>query len=103
MAQLVKLNREEVAKLLLEDKSDFFLVVSHDMERDKSLGRRRIDKGKSIVLVRNSKTFILNKDDEDTDSFSILSLYSAFQKDIFNIEPRGIKHDMLLIPYKLLE
>ncbi len=103
MAQLVKLNREQVAKLLLEDKCDFFLVVSHDLEKDKSLGKRRIDKRNSIVLVSDSKTFVLNKDNDGEDSFSILSLYSALQRDVFNIEPRGIKHDMMLIPYKVLK
>lgn len=103
MAQLIKLNREEAVKLLLEDKCDFFLVVSHDLEKDKSLGKRRIDKRNSIVLVSDSKTFVLNKDNDDTDSFSILSLYSVLQKDIFNIETKGIKHDMMLVPYKLLE
>ncbi len=103
MAQIIKLNREEVERLLLEDKFDFFLVVSHDLEKDKSLGKRRIDKNSSIVLVSNSKTFVLNRDNEAEDSFSILSLYTALQKDIFNIESRGIKHDMMLIPYNLLE
>lgn len=103
MAQLVKLDREQAIRLLLEDKCDFFLVVSHDLEKDKSLGKRRIDKNKSVVLVSDSKTFILNKDNDDTDSFSMLSLYSVLQKDIFNIEPRGVKHDMLLVPYKLFE
>lgn len=29
MAQLIRLNREEAVKLLLEDKCDIFLVVSH--------------------------------------------------------------------------
>lgn len=103
MAQLVRLNREEAVKLLLENKCDFFLVVSHDLEKDKSLGKQRIDKSNSIVLVSDSKTFVLNMDNDDKDSFSILSLYTALQKDIFNIESRGIKHDMMLIPYKLLE
>lgn len=103
MAQIIRLDREEAVKLLLEDKCDFFLVVSHDLEKDESLGKRRIDKSKSVVLVSDSKTFVLNKDNEDEDSFSMLSLYTAFQKDIFNIESRGIKHDMMLVPYKLLE
>lgn len=103
MAQLVKLDREQAIKMLLEDKCDFFLVVSHDLEKDKSLGKRRIDKSNSVILVGDSKTFVLNKDNDDTDSISMLSMYSALQRDIFNIEPRGIKHDMLLIPYKLLE
>jgi len=103
MAQIIKLNREEVERLLLEDKFDFFLVVSHDLEKGKPLGKRRVDKNSSIVLVSNSKTFVLNKDNEHEDSFSILSLYTALQKDIFNIESRGIKHDMMLIPYNFLE
>lgn len=103
MAQLIRLNREETIKLLLEDKFDFFLVVSHDLEKDKSLGKRRIDKNNGIILVGDSKSFVLNKDNEEDDTFSILSLYTALQKDIFNIESRGIKHDMLLVPYKLFE
>lgn len=103
MAQLIKLDREQAVKLLLEGNCDFFLVVSHDLEKDKSLGKRRIDKRNSIILASDSKTFVLNKDNDDTDSFSMLSLYSVLQKDIFNIEPRGIKHDMMLMPYKLLE
>ncbi|WP_313184765.1 hypothetical protein [Lacrimispora sp.] len=103
MAQLIRLNREEAAKLLLEDKCDIFLVVSHDLEKDKPLGKKRVDRNNGIILVSDSKTFVLNKDNDGEDSFSILSLYSALQRDVFNIEPRGIKHDMMLIPYKLLE
>lgn len=103
MAQLIRLNREEAVKLLLEDKCDIFLVVSHDLEKDKPLGKKRIDRNNGIILVSDSKTFVLNKDNEEEDSFSILSLYTALQKDIFNIESRGIKHDMMLIPYKLLK
>lgn len=103
MAQIIRLNREEAIKLMLEDKFDFFLVVSHDLEKDKSLGKRRIDKNNGVVLISDSKTIVLNKDSDDEDSFSILSLYSALQKDIFNISQKGVKHDMMLIPYNLLE
>lgn len=103
MAQLIKLNKEEAAKLLLEDKFDFFLVVSHDLEKDISLGKKRIDRNNGVVLISDSKTIVLNKDNDGIDSFSILSLYTALQKDIFNISPRGVKHDMMLVPYNLLE
>ena len=48
-------------------------------------------------LVKNSKTFVLNKDEEE-DSVSILSIYSDKQKDIYNIIPIGKKHDMIVIP-----
>ena len=49
------------------------------------------------LLVYDSKTFILNKDEEE-DSVSVLSIYTAMQKDIFNILPIGKKHDMIIVP-----
>ena len=40
---------------------------------------------------------VLNKEEEE-DSVSVLSIYTALQKDIFNILPIGKKHDMIIIP-----
>ena len=50
-----------------------------------------------IKLIKRSGTIVLNKD-SDEDMVSILSMYTAIQKDIYNIVPIGEKHDMILIP-----
>ena len=62
-----------------------------------SLGRKRVNFKNGKKLVYDSKTFILNKDEEE-DSVSVLSMYTAMQKDIFNILPIGKKHDMIIVP-----
>lgn len=94
--ELVKLSLDD-AKKIIDSGCDCYLVLSHDLERDVSLGKRRINKNKSKVLITNSKTIVLNKDEDEEDSFSILSLYSAIQKDIMHIRPLGVKHDMILL------
>lgn len=93
--QIIEL-KPDVAKELISHGAKCYLVLDHDLERDISLGKRVLDRKKGVLLVSNSKTIVLNQDDADEDSMSILSLYSAMQKDIFNIEPKGIKHDMIL-------
>lgn len=103
MAEITMLSKEEAVKIILEEKCDFLLLISHDLEKKRPIGKERIDKSRGTVLIGNSKTIILNKDEDEEDSFSILSLYTALQKDIFNINPRGIKHDMILVPCDLLE
>ena len=89
---------ENNLKLLKEySDSDTFLLVSYDLENDKSLGRRRFNLDSGKVLINKSKTFVLNEDDEE-DKVSILSIYTSKQKDIYNIIPIGKKHDMILVP-----
>lgn len=93
--QIIKLDSES-AKKLIDSGVDCYLVISHDLERDIPIGRRRMDKGRCGSLAMNSKTIVLNQDVDEDDSFSTLSLYTALQKDIFHIEPKGVKHDMIL-------
>lgn len=89
---------EENLKILKEcSDSDTFLLLSFDLKENKCLGRKRVDLINGKKLVSASKTFVLNKD-EDEDSVSVLSIYSTLQKDIFNIIPIGKKHDMIIIP-----
>lgn len=89
---------EENLKILKEcSDSDTFLLLSFDLKENKCLGRNRVDLLYGRKLVADSKTFVLNKDDEE-DSVSVLSIYTALQKDIFNIIPIGKKHDMIIIP-----
>lgn len=89
---------EENLKILKEcSDSDTFLLLSFDLKENKSLGRNRVDLLHGRKLVADSKTFVLNKDEEE-DSVSVLSIYTALQKDIFNILPIGKKHDMIIIP-----
>lgn len=96
--QIIKIN-SDMAKRIIDNGADCYLVLSHDLEQDIPLGKKRINKNRGNVLIMNSKTIVLNHD-TDEDSFSILSLYSALQKDIMNIEPKGVKHDMILFsPY----
>ena len=89
---------EENLKILKEcSDSDTFLLLSFDLKENKSLGRKRMNLKKGRKLVSESKTFLLNKDEEE-DSMSVLSIYSDKQKDIYNIIPIGKKHDMIIIP-----
>ena len=89
---------EENLKILKEcSDSDTFLLLSFDLKENKSLGRKRMNLKNGRKLVSESKTFVLNKDEEE-DSMSVLSIYSDKQKDIYNIIPIGKKHDMIIIP-----
>ena len=102
---MIEINKEQAIKVMEENlkilkecsDSDTFLLLSFDLKENKSLGRKRIGFKNGKKLVKSSKTFILNKDDEE-DSVSVLSIYSEKQKDIYNIIPIGKKHDMIVIP-----
>ena len=102
---MIEISKEQAIKVMEENlkilkecsDSDTFLLLSFDLKENKSLGRKRLDLNNGRKLVNNSKTFILNKDEEE-DTVSVLSIYSALQKDIFNILPIGKKHDMIIVP-----
>ena len=102
---MIEISKEQAIKVMEENlkilkecsDSDTFLLLSFDLKENKSLGRKRLDLNNGRKLVSNSKTFILNKDEEE-DTVSVLSIYSALQKDIFNILPIGKKHDMIIVP-----
>lgn len=105
MAKLVKIDKQEAIrvmennlKILKESRdSDTFLLLSSDLEKETFLGRKRMNRNGGIKLIKRSETIVLNKD-SDEDMVSILSMYTAIQKDIYNIVPIGEKHDMILIP-----
>ncbi len=102
---MIAISKEEAIKVMENNlrilkecsDSDTFLLLSHDLAKNKSLGRRRLNEKGGRELMNASKTFVLNKD-KDEDSVSILSIYTENQKDIFNIVPIGQKHDMVLVP-----
>ena len=102
---MIEISKEQAIKVMEENlkilkecsDSDTFLLLSFDLKENKSLGRKRLDLNNGRKLVSNSNTFILNKDEEE-DTVSVLSIYSALQKDIFNILPIGKKHDMIIVP-----
>lgn len=102
---MIEISKEQAIKVMEENlkilkecsDSDTFLLLSFDLKENKSLGRKRLDLNNGRKLVSDSKTFILNKDEEE-DTVSVLSIYSALQKDIFNILPIGKKHDMIIVP-----
>ena len=102
---MVEISKEEAIRVMENNlkilkecsDSDTFLLLSFDLKENKSLGRKRVDLNNGKKLVKNSNTFVLNKDEEE-DSVSILSIYTAMQKDIYNIIPVGKKHDMIIIP-----
>lgn len=106
MAKLIKISRKEALKIMEENlrilkecsDSDTFLLLSSDLENEVFIGRSRVDRKNGIKLIKKSRTFVLNEDDADSDVVSILSMYTALQKDIYNIIPIGKKHDMLIIP-----
>lgn len=101
---MIEISKEQAIKVMEENlkilkecsDSDTFLLLSFDLKENKSLGRNRLGLSHGKKLVTDSKTFVLNKD-EDEDSVSVLSMYSALQKDIFNIIPIGKKHDMVIV------
>ena len=101
---MIEISKEQAIKVMEENlkilkecsDSDTFLLLSFDLKENKSLGRKRVNFKNGKKLVYDSKTFILNKDEED--SVSVLSMYTAMQKDIFNILPIGKKHDMIIVP-----
>ena len=105
MAKLVKIDKQEAIrvmennlKILKESRdSDTFLLLSSDLEKETFLGRKRMNRNGGIKLIKRSGTIVLNKD-SDEDMVSILSMYTAIQKDIYNIVPIGELHDMILIP-----
>lgn len=100
-----KINRKEAIKVMEENlrilkeccDSDTFLVISSDLKENKYIGNNRLNKVSGIKLIDKSKTYVLNEDLEE-DPVSILSMYTVLQKDIFNIIPKGEKHDMIIIP-----
>ena len=102
---MIEISKEQAIKVMEENlkilkecsDSDTFLLLSFDLKENKSLGRTRLDLNNGRKLVKNSKTFILNTDNEE-DSVSVLSIYTAIQKDILNILPIGKKHDMIIVP-----
>ena len=102
---MIEISKEQAIKVMEENlkilkecsDSDTFLLLSFDLKENKSLGRTRLDLNNGRKLVNNSKTFILNTDSEE-DSVSVLSIYTAMQKDILNILPIGKKHDMIIVP-----
>lgn len=102
---MIEISKEQAIKVMEENlkilkecsDSDTFLLLSFDLKENKSLGRKRLDLNNGRKLVSSSNTFVLNTDKEE-DAISVLSIYSALQKDIFNILPIGKKHDMIIIP-----
>ena len=102
---MIEISKEQAIKVMEENlkilkecsDSDTFLLLSFDLKENKSVGRKRLELNNRRKLVSNAKTSILNKDEEE-DIVSVLSIYSALQKDIFNILPIGKKHDMIIVP-----
>lgn len=100
-----KINRKEAINIMEENlriikecsDSDTFLVVSSDLERGEFIGSSRLNRNGGIKLIEKSNTYVLNED-IDEDPISILSMYTVLQNDIFNIIPRGEKHDMIIVP-----
>lgn len=102
---LVAISREQAIEVMQRNldflkecaETDKFLLLSYDLERNKSLGRARLDTLSGTKLINKSKTFVLNEEDDDEDAVSTLSIYTKKQSNIYNILPIGRKHDMLLV------
>lgn len=105
-AKLVRINKKKAIEImeenlrLLKECSDMdtFLLLSYDLENESFIGRSRLNFDGGIKLTQKTKTFILNKEDMSDDPVSILSIYTHRQKDIYNIEKKGKKHDMIIVP-----
>lgn len=102
---MIEISKEQAIKVMEDNlrflkkcsDSDTFLLLSFDLKNGDSLGRRRLNLQNGKKLANSSKTFVLNKDEEEN-SVSVLSMYTAIQRDIYNIAPIGKKHDMIIIP-----
>ena len=103
---MFKISREDAIKVMENNlrilkecsDSDTFLLLSFDLEKNESLGRKRLSLNGGKNLIDSSKTFVLNEDCDEDDPVSMLSIYTTLQKDIYNIIPIGEKHDMIIIP-----
>lgn len=104
MSKLIEVNKNEAIKIMEKNleflkncnDTDTFLLLSNDLEKNKFINRCRMDRNGGIKLIKKSKTIVLNKD-TDLDSVSTLSMYTAIQNDIYNIVPKGKKHEMMII------
>lgn len=102
---MIEINKDQAIAVMEENlkrirecsDTETFLLLSYDLENNLSIGRKRMTLANGKSLVKKSKTFVLNRDN-DEDSVSTLSIYSERQKDIYNIIPIGKKHDMIIIP-----
>ena len=102
---LVAISREQAIKVMENNlkflkecaDTDKFLLLSYDLEQNKSLGRARMNALNGAKLINKSKTFVLNEEESEEDAVSTLSIYTKKQSNIYNILPIGIKHDMLLV------
>lgn len=103
MVRMIELTEEEAIEYMQENKCNIFLVVAEDMSRDVFLGRKYINKKKGIALIKKSQTVILNEDNENEDSFSLMSLFMDIQSDIFNIVPKGEKHEIVFLEPTILK
>jgi len=72
------------------------LILSYDLEKAVSIGNQRMNRKEVMNIMKKSNTFVLNIDHEE-DKVSVLSMYTAIQKDVYNILPTGIKRDMIII------
>lgn len=105
---LVAISREQAIEVMERNlnflkecaDTDKFLLLSYDLEQNKSLGRTRLDAISGTKLINKSKTFVLNEEENTEDAVSTLSIYTKIQPNIFNVLPIGRKHDMLLV-YKV--
>lgn len=104
MSKLIEVNKNEAIKIMEENleflkncnDTDTFLLLSNDLENNRFINRCRMDRKGGIRLIEKSKTIVLNRD-TDLDSISTLSMYTAMQSDIYNIVPKGKKHEMIII------
>ena len=102
---MIEINKEQAILVMEQNlkrikecsETETFLLLSYDLEKNMSICKKRMTLANGKSLVKKSKTFVLNKDN-DEDSVSTLSIYSERQKDIYNIIPIGKKHDMIIIP-----
>ena len=93
----IKLMEQNLVEVRKHYNKNTFYLLSYDLEKNIFIGDNRLDMKGGMRILNKSKTFILNKDTDEQNAASILSIYTAIQYNIYNIMPIGEKHDMIII------
>lgn len=94
--KLIRVEQEEALKLIRDEQDKIYPIFLFDLENNIPKGKKRLKASEAKQQIRKAQTVILNMDEGEEDSYSILYLYSMLQSDIFNIKCRGLKSDLVI-------
>lgn len=93
--QAIKIMEDNLRKINEFSGSNKFFLLHYDLEKSISFSKMWVNKEKGLQIIKNCKTFVLNKDNEE-DVVTVLSMYTELQENIYNIYPVGEKYDMII-------